>query len=272
MRIKLYFFLLITIFLNFCATRDNNNQMIDDDSSVNIIQNNIYENYQIPLPIEIYQYLIDEKIPINASNLTVLKKNCKNQVTGINALYLGLYSADLAICSLTDNGQTTLDYSRICYDYANALNLGEAYDKTYLERIKKNINNRDSLIFITNTAYNKACNIMDAKGMTNFMPFVIYAGWVEMVFQSLNFVNDNEYQKIDSIIEKCKFDNLVDYIYDVQVETNAYYYNKELKNIVFNLSQIQYAIKQYKKDSLQYSLLKKTIENSRQDIINGKIL
>ena len=274
MKIKFYsfLFLLTAIFFTFCSRRNNNNHLIDVDSTQNIIQNKIYENYKIPLPIKIYKYLISNKIAINTNKLSHIDKNYKNQATGTNALFLGLYSADLAICSLSDNGQTTLYYSQICYDYANALNLGDAYDKKYLDRIKKNINNNDSLIHITNTAYNKACNYMDAKGMTNFMPFLIYAGWIEMVYQSLNFIDENEYEKIDSIIVKCKFENLVDYIYDVQVETNAYYYNKELKNIVLNLGQIQYAIKKYKKDSSQYPQLKKTIENNRKDIINGKIL
>ena len=184
---------------------------------------------------------------------------------------LGLYSADLALCSLQNNGQNTLDYSDVCYDFANELNLSAAYDKSFPEKIKRNINKKDSLIFITNSAYNKACDIMETNGMANVLPFVVYAGWIEMIYQSLQLVDNEDYKSIDTILEKSKFDNLINYIYDVQIETNAYYYNQELKHIVVNLSDLQHSIKEYEKDYSKYPELKNIIKKSREAIINGQV-
>ncbi len=258
-------FILILIF-SFFSCHDRSKSQKDSNidfsvkNSINIEKNNIYKKYEIPLPIEIFQ-MINEDVIFNSNLLKPIENRNKEYTTPQSAYELGIYSADLAYCTLLENGQKTIDYSNVCGLFTNRLNIQDVYNRSYIDRLKNNINNHDSLIIITNKAYLKSCNLLDRRGMKNVIPFTIYGGWLESIhlalFSELKPNTDLDiYRK--NIISKIKTDSLIRYLYDIQIETSAYYYNKDLKKIIFNLLQLEKLFNDYyKKDAKNY----KEIEN-----------
>lgn len=267
MKFKILF--IIPLLIIGCKPSKKHSDNIPNDTILKIERSVVYQKYQIPLPVEIYRYIYSDTIS-NYLHLAEYSQD-KINIAQNNALLLGLYSADLAFCSYCDDGQTILNYSDVCTMYAKKLNIDQAFNTSYLKRLKTNINKQDSLIIITNEVYNKTCKIMESNGMHNIMPFVVYAGWIESIYQALDYSGQN-YTKIDTIIQLCKLENLTSYLYDVQVETNAYFYNNDIKSIVIDISEIQLAIKNYIDNYKTYPQLQQRIKKSRNKILNSTLL
>ncbi len=234
--------LLLIIMWTISACGEDNSTEKDDiiiQDTVKFDKNIAYIKYDIPLPIELFTYCYQQKI-FDASNLAKQQEHPANTSITATAQKLGLFSADLAYTTLIGNGQSTIDYTNICRQYAELLDLHDAYNPHYLDRIKDNINNTDSLMLLTNQMYTKTCDMLEQRGDKNILPFVIYAGWIESVYLTF-YSNDKKNTAIDTnlIVEKINFDNLIEYLYDVQIETSAYYYNDDLKKIIMQLSDLK---------------------------------
>jgi len=246
-------FLIILFFIFFsCEERSNPNNDIEikNIDSLLLKRNNIYTKYNIPLPIEIFQE-INKSVKYKSNLLNPIPSIYKDYSTSTNAYKLGIYSAELAYCTLLENGQKTIDYSKTCAFYTHKLNIDAVYNKNYIERLKNNINKRDSLIKITNIAYTKSCNLIENSGMKNVIPFTIYGGWIEAIYLAFfselkTDINYEEYRY--KIIEIAKIDSLVSYLYNVQIESSAYYYNKEIKGIITELIELRNLFNDIKKN------------------------
>jgi hypothetical protein len=267
---KLYFIVWIIVLLASCGNehKGKKNDIILPDT-INFDKNITYVKYDIPLPIELFRYSYEQKIFDERHLAKEIKNENFNSQTA-NAQKLGLFSADLAYTTLIGNGQFTLDYSNICRIYAEKLDLSDAYDVKYLDRIKENIDNSDSLIVITNQMYAKTCDMLERRGDKNILPFVIYAGWIESAY--LTFYSDEKQNvSVDTnlLISKLNFQNLIDYLYDVQIETSAYFYNDELKNIISQLTDIKaYTETPNLSEQQKFLKLKQKIEELRTKILS----
>lgn len=264
---KTNLFLIFFLLLSSSSCNDRNSSKTDFDfipkDSLKIEKNSIYTKYQIPLPIEIFQILV-KNAGFNAELLKPYPNYNKEYSSTENAFYLGVYSADLAYCTFLENGQKTIDYSNICSFFTKKINIEDVYDKNYIERLKENINNQDSLIIITNKAYTKSCNLLENRGMKNIIPFTIYGGWIETIYLAFftELKDTNNIEKFrDEIIKKTKISNLISYLYDVQIESSAYYYNKDLKKLIFDLIDLE---KLFKEGNLKEN--SKKIENKIEDL------
>jgi hypothetical protein len=188
-----------------------------------------------------------------------------------NAVNLGVYSADLAYCTIFENGQNTIEYSNAASYFANNLSIEDAYGKPYIKRLEQNIGNKDSLIIISNEAYNTACNYLDQKGMYNVLPFVIYGAWIESMYLMCNSDNSSVGELKNQIIgEAIVIKNMITYMYDVQVETSAYYYNEELKNIISDLKLLEDIFENYSDNKTEnnHEIIVEKINKLRNELVD----
>ena len=141
----------------FVSCGDEDVQQIDGNfvsSDTFTEQNKVYIQYSIPLPLNLFLFIGENGTfkPEIMSTLTSAKKNYHTQVQ--SALKLGLFTADLAYCTMFDNGQCAVEYSNTASFFANELSIKDAYGKPFIKRLEQNIENKDSLIIISNQAYN----------------------------------------------------------------------------------------------------------------------
>jgi hypothetical protein len=263
------FISIIEILFSFCSTNKQQNNDIKLKDTLSINKSSIYKRYSIPLPIEIFRE-INKNYRFGEQCLTPLpnKETTYSQIK--DAIMLGIYSADLAYCSVLENGQTTLNYSDACGFFAKELRIEDAYNTKYIDRLKNNINNTDSLIIITNNAYSQTCNLLENYGFHNIMPFVVYSGWIESLYLTFCSMPDS-LEKTDfvkQIISKVKISTLINYLYDVQIETSAYYYNDQLRSLIFNLLKIQHLFKQHLKGKNSYQEIIERISKEKKELVN----
>ncbi|MBN2893452.1 MAG: hypothetical protein JXL97_16380 [Bacteroidales bacterium] len=251
---KFFAVLFLSVFAISCGDDEEQNfdeSFIDKDTLIE--QNYIYEQYSIPLPIDLFKFLGENGCfqPDVMSNLSI-KDRYYTQVQ--SAMNLGIYTADLAYCTIFENGQNAMAYSDAASYFANKLSIEDAYGRPFVERLERNVDNIDSIKIITNEAYTKACNYLDKKGVYNVLPFVIYGAWIESLYLIINSDSDDELiietkQKI--IDEYSVIGKIITYMYDVQIETSAYYYNAEMKVLISNLDELKELFEEYSKDKTE---------------------
>ena len=90
------------------------------------------------------------------------------------ALFLGIFTSNLAYCTILENGQKSVDYSDMASYLSSELMIEDAYGQEFVKRLENNIDNFDSLVIITNEAYYETCNFFELNGLNNVLPFVVY--------------------------------------------------------------------------------------------------
>lgn len=197
-----------------------------------------YTKYDIPLPVELFTYLIDEKIPFNPDILNDPGNREKYNKETELASVLGLYCADLAYCSVYNKQQATVDFFNCSQAIADNLNISAGFDRSYIDRFENNINHADSLSSIASNSYWTVCNDLDEKGKNNILPFIIYGGWIESQYLTIKS-NDLSETKNQIINQKQGLLNLISYLYEVMIESSAFYYNIDIKLMIWKLNNLK---------------------------------
>lgn len=202
------------------------------------LKNIIYTKYNIPLPVELFKYMVREDIPFNLDFLNELNLVSKYTSETKQALALGLYSADVAYCSVYGKQQEVLDYFNCASSLAAKLDIEEGFSYKNIERLESNINSADSLSSIASECYWNACDYLDMNGKNNILPFIVYSGWVES--QYLVMVSNNLPETRKKILEQKEgLLNLINYLYEVMIESTAFYYNYDIKMLILKLNNLK---------------------------------
>ncbi len=188
---KLVFFL-STFFLGFmffmsCNNQPTNNQKEKEEIVIekpDSIQKKsfVYTKYELPLSVDIYQFLKSKHIEFNQHNLHSLENKEKYFTEIKRAQILGIYSSDLAYSSIFDKSQEAVDYFGVAIDLAYKLNIEEGYESELLDRAYDNIDNSDTLSKIASNAYHKTCTSLEKSNRKNVLPFIVLGSWVESVY------------------------------------------------------------------------------------------
>ncbi len=259
---------------------DNEKQILPiqiEDSTLNLRQNRVYTHYRIPLPLELFDFLSD-KGEFYEQILTPLKLKSKFLNDKHKALGLGVYNADLAYCTVLNNAQASLEYFKISKDLAQELSIEKGYSDRIFNRLKNNLDNFDSIRKITDEAFRRSCNYLDENEKYNILPFVVVGGWFESLYlliKTQSLTGDTEIKNI-VINQADGFKNLKKFLYDVQMESSAYHYYKDLKKIVAKIQQIielyeKYQVVPDSEKTAIYNQITQAIISYRNQLLNGKI-
>jgi hypothetical protein len=202
------------------------------------VKNVVYTKYGIPLPVELFTYMVKEEIPYNVDLLLSTHTKEKYAKETKQAMILGVYSADMAYCSSYGRQQEVLSYFSTASKIADRLDISEGFSFESIERIANNVQKADSLSAIAEEMYWRTCNYLDENEKNNILPFVVYGGWVES--QYLTIASNDLKSTKDIIVEqKQGLLNLIRYFLDVTVESSAFYYSGDIKKIVMRLDNIK---------------------------------
>ncbi len=280
---KLLFIIAFLFFIS-CSSNHKSKITISDSTADTVLtipntdystQNKIYLKYKIPLPIEIINFLKRNK-KFDENLLNPIDK-AQTYTTSISkTLNLGIYTADLTYCTVLGANQLSMDYYKLCYEISKELNINDGYTEQYYKRAIENIDNIDSLIILANESYDKACNYLESQGRKNILPFFIIGGWYEslsLVIRSEKIANiPHEEIKKFILSQEPGIENLINYLYDVQIETSAFEYNKELKVFIDHLKKLRNLYQNFRstKDENIYKIITDEILTYRKLIVQNQ--
>jgi len=172
-----------------CSGSQTEGELIDDNLEVD---KSISENdkeyqkkfFQLPSPVELFMFMWEDKAPFNTQLLSSISNADKYVGNKKKAKNLGVFSADIAYCSVYDKNQETIKLFSATKKLAEDLGLTEGFDPVILDRIDKNIDNSDSLYQITSDSYSKSLVFLQSQNQTQILPYILYGGWLESLYIS----------------------------------------------------------------------------------------
>ena len=233
--------MLPVFFIASCVSEEKFNDYATEEniSSKEITQVNtpilVYTKYDLPLPVDFYRFLKKQDSPENYSKylnpVQNLEKYISSKKKGVN---FGIYTSDLAYCTVFGKTQKSIDYFSVTEELADALHISKGYNMTMVQRLNNNINNNDSLHTIASKAYWNACNFLEANDEVNILPLIIAGGWMETIYLAVVSVDEkNPPQDFLKRLsdEKESLQNLIQYLLDVVMDSNTFEINSDIQEL-----------------------------------------
>ena len=223
----------------------------DAQASAADVTNVVYTKYGIPLPIDLFKYLVAEDIPYNIDLLVPIENMDKYTKETKQAMALGVYSADIAYCSLYKRQQDVMGYFNCSFKLADKLDISEGFN-------------------FAGESYWKAWNYLNDNEKNNILPLIVYGGWVESQYLTVAS-NDLKNTREQIMNQREGLLSLINYLYEVMIESTAFYYNYDIKHIIMDLNNIK---KLYDKvsdnsiDAQTYSKISDCIKTMRTELID----
>lgn len=160
--------------------------------------------YSLPSPIETAMMMKHAGAKYNPEFLNSLDNVSKYSTSKSKALNLGVYGADLSFASMFDQSQASLKYLSATKKLADELGILNAIDKTIVNRMEKNINNRDSLMVIISETFMNSNSFLKENDRSEVAATILVGGWVEGLYiaEKISKSTTSNKEIIDRIVDQ----------------------------------------------------------------------
>ncbi len=143
------------------------------------------ELFSVPSPIQTALLIQKSGIPYDKATLNASNKVNTFSTDYGRSLNLGIYGADLGYVSLYNQTQDALGYLAAVKQLADKLGISAAFDATTMERIQKNVTNKDSMMVLVGIAYRQSDAFLKNNQRTDVSSLVLTGGWIESMHFSV---------------------------------------------------------------------------------------
>lgn len=200
-----------------CSGTQESKQLLNDEViSEEVIERNdhLQQFFQLPSPAELFMFMWDGELKFNPNHLNLVDNAKLYEGSKKKAINLGIYSADLAYCTVYEKNQEARNLFSATIELAQNLGLTEGFDPELLERIDKNIENSDSLFQITNYSYSTSLTYLQSSDQVQVLPYIVYGGWLESLYiatQSIGKENLSSDVAVKIIDQGLLLENLIEF-------------------------------------------------------------
>jgi hypothetical protein len=176
------------------------------------------------------------------SLLNPTKNAIKYTTTRDKALNFGVYGADLSYCGLFSQSQTAISYMATSKKLADDMGILDFLKADFVERLEKNVNNRDSAMVIITEGFMNSNVFLKEAGRPEIAALIIAGGWIEGLYiaTQLTKASPNNNELIDRIIDqKLSLVTLVNLLSDYDENADIQYVIKMVTEIKTIYDQIQ---------------------------------
>jgi hypothetical protein len=143
-----------------------------------------FENTLFSLPSPYELSLLIKNIGAEFNSELLNPSNNYQQYTGLfkKSLNLGVYGADLAYLNIYEQSPSAITYFSVIKLLAQDLDLTAAFTPELLQRIEKNIDNKDSLLYIMSNTYRDVDYFLKENQRQREGTLVLAGGWIEGMY------------------------------------------------------------------------------------------
>lgn len=201
--------------------------------------------FSIPSPIQLGGLIQKSNAPYNADILNDPKTSDKYVDLVKQSLNLGVYGADLGYCALYDKQQESLSFMRAAQDLSDKLGISDAFDLKTVQSLERNLDNKDSLLYIISNSYRNADDYLQTSKRKHIGAFVIVGGWIESLHFASVLGKENKSPEIIEMIgmQKHTINTILDGLlekYIMQPGVEEYYNELDDIRMVFEKVNIKY--------------------------------
>lgn len=168
--------------------------------------------FSIPSPIQLGGVIKNSGAAFNKDILNS-PKSTESYIDLVGqSLNLGVYGADLGYCTLYDVQQESISYMKAAQKLSSNLGISDAFDFETLKSVERNLDNKDSLLYIISNSYRKADDYLQTSDRKHIGALVIVGGWIEsMHFASVLGKEDKNEEIVNLIgLQKHTINTIVD--------------------------------------------------------------
>lgn len=148
--------------------------------------------FNIPSPMETAALLKKAGAEYNGKILNDVKNVDRYTSAGQQALNLGIYGADLSYASVFNQTQESMFYTAATRKLADKLNITSAFNDQTIERMERNMNDRDSLLNIISETYWSMDAYLKENDRDHLSAMMIAGGWVEGLYIATQIAQAND--------------------------------------------------------------------------------
>jgi hypothetical protein len=138
--------------------------------------------YDIPQPIQQVQLLQKAGASYDKSILNPLDNVSKYTVTNSKALNLGVYGADLSYAAVFNQPQDVILYLAASQKLAESLGIKGDFYNDVMKRMEKSSGNKDSLMQIVSSVYNKSNEALKENDQSHISALVVAGSFIEAMY------------------------------------------------------------------------------------------
>lgn len=160
--------------------------------------------YSLPSPLETAMLLKRSGTNYNPQLINPTTHTIKYNTTAQKALNFGVYGADLSYAHLFSQTQQTIELMAASKKLADELGILGLIDNSIVQRLEKNINNRDSGLAIITEAFMTSNSYLSESGRPEAAVLVLAGGWMEGLYLATNLSKSspNNNELIDRIMDQ----------------------------------------------------------------------
>ncbi len=142
--------------------------------------------FSIPSPVQTALLIRKLGLPYEKGLPLAAEASEKMATKSQRALALGAYGADLAYVTVHKDGQRALSTLQTVQKLSAQLELSNAFDQELLDGFKKSLNNEDSLLRFTGSAFRMADQYLKTNNRDDVSALVLTGGWLEGMYLTLS--------------------------------------------------------------------------------------
>lgn len=223
----------------------------------------------IPNPVEMSALLQKSGVVYSQELLNPVGNISRYNTNFQKAINLGVYGTDLVYMNIYDRTISTLSYLRNVKDLANDLRVGQFFDYETLNRLSETSKSIDSVLFITNTGFDKMSRYLIDQGRSNIAVLISYGTWIESLYIATNvkIVPPNKEHIYGRIGEQKKvLDNMIMLLFTYRNDPNFAEIIEDLRQLKAEFDKVTishiYAEPTFKEIDGQYVV----VDNSRSEV------
>ncbi len=235
---------------------------IDSTASTLVRFNNAL--FSIPSPHQIGFLIKEKNIDYNKEYLNLTSKSHNYTNNFKKALNLGVYGANLGYLNIYDQIPDAISYFSVIKVLSQEIGISNAFDMETINRIEKNMGNKDSLLQIISNTYRKADTYLKDNNRNDIGVLILAGGWVESLYIMAQILLDQKDQEIINRVgeQKHPLDNLI------KILSPYYNQSEEYSQLIDGLIDLAYEF-----DGIEclYTYVEPTVDpENKLTIINSK--
>jgi len=263
--------LIFIFFITSCEQKKLEDEIEEINQEIDTIQFRafLFGNtvFSLPSPYEIAFLVKRLNVLYNKDLLNPYNKTHNYISAAEKALSLGVYGADLGYLTLYDQTSDAIQYFSTIKLLMQELNIENAIDRKIVDRIERNLGNKDSLINIVTSSYRKADEYLKNSERNDIAALILTGGWIESIYILSELLKNNPQQELKTRLGEQKYiiNNLIKILssfYQVSPEISEI--TDELVDLAYDFDAIE--IKYTYQPPITDTINKITIVNSKTEI------
>ncbi len=181
--------------------------------------------YSFPSSQEMFSFIKKDAELIFRTDLVNPTENLPKYIdTKSKTLALGIYLADLSYMTLFSKTSEAYQYIDVITRLSNDLRISLPFQDSFLNRVKENLNNEDSLIYISDQYSSKIVDYLLQNNKDKVLANITAASYIEGLYIAVNLVENysEDNPVIQRIVEqKHSFTNLIKYAKKYHNDSNT---------------------------------------------------